>query len=162
MKRIYVGTSRIEGKGVFVVEKVKRGEMVTSIKGKMKFKVNEGPEDTFSNPDWVGITKSQWIDPEKPYKFLNHSCNPSAGIKGRVTLIALKDIKEDEEVTIDYSITECDDLWEMKCSCGEKGCRKIVRSVQYLPERQFKKYFPYVPTYFKNLYLKHHRNLKLN
>lgn len=161
MKHIYVGTSAISGRGVCIVENIKKGETIAFIKGKMKFKVNEGPEDTFSNPDWVGITKNQWIDPEKPYKFLNHSCNPSASIKGRVTLVALRDIKEGEEITIDYSITECDDLWEMKCACGEKNCRKVVHPIQRLPEKQFKKYLPYIPTYFRDLYFRTHRNIVL-
>lgn len=160
MKHIYIRTSKIHGFGVSIGENVKKGEIIARIKGKMRFKVNKTTKDTFANPDWVGVAKDQWIDPDKPYKFLNHSCNPSAGIKGRVTLIALKNMKEGEEVTIDYSTVEGDPHWQMECICGEKTCRKIIKSVEFMPAEQFKKYLPYVPSYFKKLYMKRYKKLK--
>lgn len=157
MKQIYHSTSKIDGTGIFAGEDIKKGEVISRVKGELKFKINKNKADALANPDWVGIKKNQWIDPEKPYKFLNHSCNPSCGIKGKVTMIALKDIKEGEEITVDYSTIEGDLRWEMKCNCGEKNCRGIIRSVQYLPKKQFAKYLPNVPTYFKKLYLKNHK-----
>lgn len=162
MKHIYVCASKIDGFGMRIGENAKKGDIIAYITGEMKFKVNKGLKDTFSNPDWIGISKNQWIDPDKPYKFLNHSCNPSAGVKGKVTLVALRDMSEGEEITVDYSIIEGDPFWEMKCTCGEKNCRKIIRSTEFIPGKQFKKYLPYVPTYFKNLYLKNHKDLQLD
>lgn len=161
MKHIYICSSKIDGLGISIGENVKKGEVVAHIKGEMKFKVNKSLKDTFANPDWVGIAKDQWIDPEKPYKFLNHSCNPTVGVKGRVTLVVLRDMKEGEEVTVDYSTIEGDPNWEMECACGEGNCRKIVKSVQFMPEDQFEKYLPYVSTYFKNLYLKRSKNVRM-
>lgn len=152
MKYIYMASSPIHGHGVRIGEDVKKGETIASIKGRMMFKVNKTEQDALDNPDWVGIAKNQWIDPEKPYKFLNHSCAPSAGIKGRTTLVALRDMKEGEEVTIDYSIIEGDPRWRMRCACGESGCRRTIKSIQFMPKDQFEKYLPHVPTYFKNLY----------
>lgn len=152
MKHIYTCSSKIHGLGVNVGEPVKKGELISYIKGELKFKVNKNKRDALANPDWVGIAKNRWIDPAKPYKFLNHSCNPSAGIKGRVGLVALRDMQEGEEITIDYSTIEGDPRWEMKCSCGERSCRKVIRSIQFIPRDQFEKYLPYVSTYFKNLY----------
>lgn len=154
MKHIYHATSNIEGLGLRIGENAKRGDIIFRFKGPLKFKVNQNKQDALDNPDWVGVAKDQWIDPEKPYKFINHSCNPNVGIKGRVTVMALRDIKEGDELTIDYSTIEGDTRWEMECLCGEKNCRKVIRSVQFLPKEQFKKYLPYVPTYFQKLYLK--------
>lgn len=175
MKHIYIGTSRIEGKGIFAGENIKKGESIELIKGKARFLTVKNKDDSLSYPNWIGIGKNKWIEVGTPGVYLNHSCNPNSGIEGTITskesdkslkgsytMTALHNIKKGEEITIDYSITECDGLWEMKCACGEKNCRKIVRSIQYLPERQFKKYFPYVPTYFKNLYLKGHQNIVLS
>ena len=161
MKHIYICASKIDGLGVSIGENVKKGEIISRIKGEMKFKVNKSLKDTFANPDWVGIAKDQWIDPAKPYKFLNHSCNPTAGIKGKLTLVALKNLKEGEEVTIDYSTIEGDPNWKMQCTCGEKNCRKIIRSIEFMPEDQFEKYLPYVSSYFKKLYLKRQKGLKV-
>ncbi len=156
MKQIYISTSKISGKGIMAGENISKGEHIQYIKGTPKKLVIHNKKDSDSNPNWIGFAKNQWIDPDYPNQFLNHSCEPNCGIQGRVTMVALKSIKEGEEITIDYSITECDDMWEMKCTCGSKNCRKVVKSIQHLPESQFKKYFPYVPTYFKNLYITLH------
>ena len=159
MKHIYVCASSIHGFGVNVGEHAKKGEVISRIKGEMKFKVNKDKQDALDNPDWVGVAKDQWIDPAKPYKFLNHSCNPSVGIKGRLSLTALRDMEEGEEITIDYSTIEGDPRWEMSCACGAENCRKVIRSVHYLPKGQFDKYLPYVSTYFKKLYMKEGKEL---
>ncbi len=157
MKHIYICKSRIDGFGVSIGENAKKGEMILRIQGNLKFKINKTKRDALSHPNWVGVSENQWIDPAKPYKFLNHSCNPSAGVKGRITLVALRDMKEGEEVTVDYSTIEGDLRWKMACTCSEKNCRGIIRSIQFMPRNQFEKYLPYVSTYFKNLYfnLKH-------
>ncbi|MDO8656516.1 MAG: SET domain-containing protein [Nanoarchaeota archaeon] len=173
MKHIYICTSPIEGDGVSAEEDIKKGETIQEIHGEARFLTVRNKKESLSYPNWIGVGKDKWINPSYPNQYLNHSCNPNAGIKGAITIsqdksvkgkyviVALKPIKEGEEITIDYSIIEGDDLWEMKCKCGEKNCRKIIRSIQHLPERQFKKYLPNVPAYFKNLYLKEHSLAKL-
>lgn len=152
MKHIYIATSKIAGMGVMIGEPAKKGDLIRYIKGDIKFKINKNKKDALDNPNWVGIAENQWIDPQKPYKFLNHSCNPTAGIKGKVAIIALRDLKEGEEITIDYSTIEADERWEMSCSCGHSVCRKNIRSIQHLPKKVFDKYMPYVPRYFQKLY----------
>ncbi|MDB5237391.1 MAG: nuclear protein [Parcubacteria group bacterium] len=161
MKHIYVCSSDIEGLGINIGEDAKKGELVSRIKGEIKFKVNKNKRDALAHPNWVGIEKDQWIDPAKPYKFLNHSCNPSVGVKGQLSLVALRDMKEGDEVTIDYSTIEGDPRWEMNCLCGEANCRKVIRSIHFIPEAQFKKYLPYVSTYFKKIYLKEKKQEKI-
>lgn len=160
MKHIYIRTSIIEGKGVAAGEDIKKDDTIQHIKGEARFLVIKSKEDSLSNPNWIGVGKNKWIDPNYPNQYLNHSCDPNSGINGRVTMMAIRNIKEGEEITVDYSTIEGDDLWEMKCTCGEKNCRKIIRSTRYIPVKQFKKYLPNVPNYFKNLYLKAHPQVK--
>jgi len=152
MKGVYHTTSRIDGLGICAGENIKKGDVIQHIKGKVRFKINKNKRDALSHPNWVGLKKNKWIDPDYPNKYLNHSCNPNAGIRGSVTMVAIKNINEGEEITVDYSIIEGDHMWEMECKCGEKNCRKIIRSVQFLSERQFKKYLPYVPKYFQEIH----------
>lgn len=158
MKHFYIATSKINGMGIMAGEDIKKGETIRRIKGELKFLSIKNKEDSLSYPNWIGIGKGVWIDPDYPHQYLNHSCEPNAGIKGKVTLVALKDIKEGEEITIDYSIIEGDDLWEMPCSCGAKDCRKTIKSIKYLPTRTFKKYMPYIPKYFQKLHPEGKRN----
>lgn len=152
MKHIYISKSKINGNGVFSGENIKQGEMIQPIKGKMVFYSVKDKNDSLLYPDWIGIGKNQWIDPDKPFKFINHSCEPNSGVKGKIQITAIKDIKEGEEITIDYSIIEGDPMWEMPCNCGSKKCRKIIRSVQFIPKEQFDSYMPYIPKYFQKLY----------
>lgn len=173
MKHIYIRTSKIDGKGVAAGEDVSKGDVIQHIKGEARFLTVKNKDDSLSYPNWIGVGENKWINPDYPNQYINHSCNPNSGISGTITIkssdksvkgkydiIALKDIKEGEEITVDYSTIEGDALWEMKCACGERNCRKIIRSVRYIPTKQFKKYMPYVPTYFKNLYIKEHPRLK--
>lgn len=154
MKDIYAATSKIAGFGLMAGENVKKGELIRYIKGDIKFKINKSKKDALANPNWIGVANNHWIDPAKPYKFLNHSCNPTAGIKGRVALVALRDLQEGQEITIDYSTIEGDSRWEMPCSCGEKECRGTIRSIGFLPKPIFQKYLPFIPKYFQQLYIK--------
>lgn len=69
--------------------------------------------------------------------FANHSCSPNAGVykvRGKLVLRALRPIGKGEEVTHDYStLLGSDDVWKLKCNCGERECRKIVANWESLP-----------------------------
>ena len=152
--KIVVGKSKIHGKGIFVNQNIKKGEEIFTIKGPKMFKINKNTRDALAHPDWIGFKMNTWIDPIPPYKYVNHSCNPNCGIKGKLKVIALKNIKEEEEITLDYSTTEMDELWKMKCSCGAKNCRKIIKSIESLSPKLYKRYFPNIPKDFIKIYEK--------
>lgn len=157
MRKIYFGESAIHGHGIFARKDIKRGETVFIAKGKMMKLDLKTKEEAMSNPDMIGINKNTWLDPSLIWgAYINHSCDPTVGIKGTVTFVALRDIKKGEEITFDYSISE-DTLWEMQCNCGAKNCRKVIRGIQYLPEEIFNKYMPFIPVYFQKVYLKQNK-----
>lgn len=157
-KKIYIGKSPIAGRGVFAAQDIRKGELIFYIKGCIKHLRVENVSEAQMGPDWVGLSRYTWIDPLPPAKFLNHSCKPSAGIKGRVSLRAMRDIAKGEEITIDYSTTESTELWDMSCFCGTRNCRKIVKSIQFLPKQIFNQYVPYVPSYFQKVYKSYYGN----
>lgn len=165
--KVYVGESRISGKGIFAARCIQKGERVFIAKGKLIRFVIRSSQDSRIGPRRIGIGRHRWLDPfrHNPLYFINHSCDANTGIKGRVTFVAVKDIKQDEEVTFDYSIQDEDTFWKMTCRCGQKDCRGIIRSIQSMPYEAFAKYLPYVPTYFKRVYLRHkgvaHRRLSV-
>jgi SET domain-containing protein len=154
MLKWYIQKSQISGKGVFVKQTIKKGEVVFVLKGGLRPYIMRHVYDSLAYPNWIGIDENLWIDPKKPANYLNHSCRPNMGIRGRQQMIALRDIKKDEEVTIDYSITEADKFWYMECLCEDSECRKIIKSIQTLPEDVFKRYYPYVGRYFTKVYQK--------
>lgn len=86
-----------------------------------------------------------YLDPESEIgAFANHSCHPNTGIVrrgGRLLLQAIRLIAAGDEITHDYStLLGADDVWTMRCNCGEAGCRKVVRNVGRLPAAVLRRY----------------------
>lgn len=155
-KKIYIAPSPIHGYGIFAARNLKKGEIVYRVTGKSVRWIVKDKETAQVGQDWFGIGKNIWRDPGNDVpKYQNHSSNPSCGIKGTVTVCALRDIKKGEEITIDYSITEAETLWTMQ-DTSVKGHPKTVRSIQFLPLKKFERYLPYIPRYFQNVYYKYH------
>lgn len=144
--------SSIHGKGIFSIQEIKEGEIVCIIKGRRMFKINKNEKDALAHPNWVGFKINNWVDPVPPYKYLNHSCKPNTAIKGSKTLVALKNIEKDEEITIDYSIIEADPRWYMKCHCGNNNCRGIIKSIQFLPDQTYSRYLPNISKEFQKIH----------
>ncbi len=97
-----------------------------------------------------------YLDPEGEIgAFSNHSCNPNARLvrtaRG-LQLRALKKIAAGREITHDYSTqTGADDIWTMKCNCGERNCRGKVTNVAKLPEAVLRRYLRLeaIPAYIR-------------
>ena len=70
----------------------------------------------------------------------------------------MRSLKKGEEITIDYALSETYPLWHMKCSCGAKNCRKVVKPYQDMPAWRMKKYVLYTSKYI--LDMKMHLNWK--
>lgn len=155
MKKIYIKKSKIAGRGIFAGEDIKKGEFVTWLKGKLVHKVYRTNSDLRIGQLWVSVGRHWWIDPVFPIRFINHCCEPNVGFKTFRRVYAMRDIKKDEEITIDYSTVEYVDFWTIKCSCGARHCRKVIGSVQLLPEKTYKSYLPYIPRFFQKEYLQY-------
>jgi SET domain-containing protein len=76
--------------------------------------------------------------------FVNHSCEPNAGLKlfgDALWLISITWILAGEELTFDYSTTIYDnDDWTMNCHCGSRNCRCIIGQFRHLSFETRKKY----------------------
>ena len=78
----------------------------------------------------------------------NHSCDPNCGMRGEITFVALRNIKVDEELTIDYAFIDNED-YSFVCHCGSSNCRKKVTGFDWKNEDLQKKYYPYFAEYLK-------------
>ena len=58
--------------------------------------------------------------------YVNHSCNPNAGLSGQIGLVAMRDIKIGEEVCFDYAMCDTMPYDEFECVCGASTCRGSV------------------------------------
>ena len=60
-------------------------------------------------------------------EYINHSCQPnlqSRIFKGHVLYLSKRDIREGEELTVDYNFSK--KIEEVRCSCGSPGCRGAI------------------------------------
>jgi hypothetical protein len=62
----------------------------------------------------------------EPPDFINHSCEPNAGLDGQITIVAVRRILPGEEVTIDYAMCDGSPYDEFDCVCGSPLCRGKV------------------------------------
>ncbi len=155
MKKLYTAKSKIAGRGVFAGEDIKNGEFVLLMTGKTIHKVYRTESDLNVGKTWVCIGVHKWMAPDFPVKFMNHSCDANLAYKTPRRIYARRDIKKDEELTIDYSIIEYVDFWRLPCTCGSKLCRKEMRSIQFLPLSLYKSYLPYIPRFLQKIYLQY-------
>jgi len=63
---------------------------------------------------------------EGPADWVNHSCDPNAGLVGQIVLAALRDIQPGEEICFDYATTDGSPYDEFECGCGSSLCRHRV------------------------------------
>lgn len=128
MKKVFAACTKNNGMGIFASQDIKKGETIFIVDGKIK-RAKYLPLLSFLGKRWFGIGRNIWIDPNKdnPIYFMNHSCNPNTKVKNKVEISATININKWEETTFDYSSTEADPYWKMKCKCGSFNCKKIIK-----------------------------------
>jgi uncharacterized protein len=67
--------------------------------------------------------------------FINHSCDPNAGLSGAISLVAMRPIFPGEEVCYDYAMTDSHPDLGFVCRCAASTCRgKVTGEDWRLPE----------------------------
>lgn len=129
------------GLGIVARKNFRDGALICEIKGKIvtpKTVWRYWETDPRRGANCFRHSPERYLDPEGEIgAYANHSCNPNAGIvkRGRKLLLkALSPIARGDEVTHDYStLLGADDIWSMRCNCGEATCRRVVRNFTRLP-----------------------------
>ncbi len=79
-----------------------------------------------------------WDDAPSEWAPQNHSCNPNTKYNG-LNVIALRDIKKGEELTLDYTTFLNNEMESFLCNCGAENCRKIIQGSQQTSINHYKK-----------------------
>ncbi len=129
-----------KGKGVFAGRDFTKGEEILEFHGKL-IALSELPKPYNMDDDhYVQIDPNLYMGPSGGLDdFFNHSCEPNSWLKitgKKAILVAMKNIKNGEEIAFDYSLTmnEESSWYELRCNCGSKNCRKTVKNFTHLPE----------------------------
>jgi SET domain-containing protein len=136
------------GRGLVARKALRRGAVVVEITGR----IVTGEEvwryweiDPKLGANCFRYDEDHYLDPDGTLgQYANHSCNPNSGgfrVGRRLVIKAIRPIAAGEEVTHDYStFLGADDVWTMRCNCGEENCRKTVKNVANLPLATLRRY----------------------
>ena len=99
------------------------------------------------------IDEALWIGSSSPEKtdFINHSCNPNAGLNGQIFLVAMHDIAAGEEITFDYAtvVSEWVGMEPLTCNCQAPACRKRIEANDWQRKELQEKYHGYFAFYIQ-------------
>jgi SET domain-containing protein len=143
MERLVIGDGKF-GKGAFAKAPFHAPETIMEFSGP-RLTRSELPKPYEEHDDrYVQIDTDMYMGPSGDLDdFVNHSCDPNAGLiieKDGVRLVAIRDIRVGEEIMWDYSTTMDEDDWEMECHCKSPLCRKRIRDFKHLDAAIQRKY----------------------
>lgn len=147
--KVYIKSSSQHGKGVFARVSIRAGEEIVTFSGPLLTRTQVRDEDyhlQIGGDLYLGASGDA-------DDYVNHSCEPNAGFRDGLILVARRDIRPDEEITWDYSsaIDEAD-FAGFACQCGMPGCRREVRSFRHLDRATQEQLRPWLLPYLRAKY----------
>jgi len=117
------------GKAIVTLEPLAKGEVIAVWNGRiLTFKQLAGLSDVF-RAHTAQVEEGLYLTSnaaDEPPDYINHSCEPNAGMSGQIVIVAMRDIAVDEEITIDYAMCDGSAFDEFPCACGSRFCRGQV------------------------------------
>jgi SET domain-containing protein len=142
-KKVAVRQTENRDKGLFAVEDIRASEFIAAFDGEIyeaeRCSLLPNNPPLLVRDHAIQFAPTKWRDSDGLARYANHSCEPNAGIKNLIEIVAMRDIKAGEEILWDYEMTEDSD-WNMKCLCGSPRCRKVIRAFRFLPKATRRRY----------------------
>lgn len=109
----YLNTSKIHGIGVFSNQFVKKGEVIWIFNSKIDLLIKNSDINNFNSFQEIWFKKyayfnkevNKWLLCGDNARFTNHSLNPNTKVVNINTVIAIKDIDINEELTENYNLS---------------------------------------------------------
>jgi hypothetical protein len=132
--------SKIDSEGCHTTAPIKKGAVIVEYTGpRITVKQADAFYDDHPRTYLFGLADGKHvIDGEGVAAFINHSCDPNCEadeIKGRVWIMACRDIAAGEELTYDYNLYDGDLDDPSPCFCGAPNCRGSMYSEDELAKR---------------------------
>ncbi len=158
-KNIEIRESKNGEKGLFAIERIKKGEIIWKLDKNEKILTKEKRDNL--PPDIRKLAfqyKDGYVVTSDRSQFMNHSCDPNTWWTKDDELSASRDIKSGEEVTYDYSTADVGDwIASWKCNCGAKNCRKRITGKDCLNSNFQKRYINHLPSWVRNFIRKNEK-----
>lgn len=135
-KKYRLKGSALSGYGIFASQSIKKGEIIFGGEGMAQRIIskkfvdahwNEKQKTDFKHYAYP-ISKEVYILwDENPVNWApqNHSCDANTAYIG-LNVVAIRNIAEGEELTLDYALFLDQNIEPFACTCGSSNCREIV------------------------------------
>ena len=133
MKLYRIKKSNIDrnGKGLYATKDIKEGTIIIDYVGKIITKKQSDESEKFDNskPIYLFNLNNQYdLDGDfssNTARLINHSCLNNCDYEGiglKLWVVALRNIKKNEELTCDYGFSYDSEYKQFPCKCGSKNC----------------------------------------
>lgn len=131
------------GRGLFAVENIAKGELIAVWGGRITTArhFHDLPEEVRKLS--LQIEEECFLVPqggENAADYINHSCDPNAGMSGQIIVVAMRDISVGEEICYDYAMSDGSGYDEFPCACGARNCRGQVTGQDWMRRELWKRY----------------------
>ena len=132
---VIIRKSRIHSHGCYTTSPIREGALVLEYIGeRMTPAQADDLYDDLPQTYLFGLDGGKHVlDGYGVAAFINHSCDPNCEtdqIRGKIWVIALRNIAPGEELTYDYNLYDGDD--DAPCYCGSSQCKGSLYSATYL------------------------------
>lgn len=138
------------GCGVFAREAIRAGELVSLWGGRIVRKDELDSSMPRFTQRVLQVDEDLYlltVEEQEPNDCFNHSCDPNLGFFGQIGLVALREIKADEELSFDYAMSDGGPYDEFDCFCGSPNCRKKITGNDWMLPELWKRYEGYFSPY---------------
>lgn len=145
--------SPIHGLGVRANQDISKGEVIIVYGGIIVPKSDIAEYRSLCGHVGIQISEDFFMvspsrDELRVQGIINHSCEPNLGFRSQVELVAMRDIKKDEEICLDYAFCETE-TESFECGCGTASCRKTVTAQDWQIPAVQSKYGEFFSPYLK-------------
>jgi hypothetical protein len=140
------------GVGVFAREAVQAGELLVVWGGDVVNGERLEQLPTQTRQHTIQVEENLYlmpIRPPEPADYVNHSCDPNAGLSGQIVLLALRNIEPGEEICFDYATCDGSPYDEFICECGTPNCRGRVTGNDWSRPELWERYAGYFSPYLQ-------------
>ncbi len=131
----------ISGFGIYASRNIRRGEMIfygeersQRIVTRRHVENNWNEEEKLHFRRYAYPVSEElfilWDEDPSEWAPQNHSCDPNTAFDG-LNMRAVRNIKKDEELTVDYVQFLDENMEPFQCQCGSKNCRGLIMGAKH-------------------------------
>jgi SET domain-containing protein len=133
---VRIGSSRIDGQGLFAAQDIAKGTRIIAYIGEKITRRESARRLEAGNAYIFHLNYRYALDGEtlaNTARYINHSCDPNCAVEkthDTLWIVALRDIKEGEELSYNYGYT-LEHYQDNPCTCGAQNCCGYILDQQY-------------------------------